>query len=115
MIVSWPDLVSPAMRAGGCCHQYTAVQGIVPSNVNREFTKLLRRVVREQYRTAGAPYGDTAQGVNQWIQESPTQQRFLDHRPHDLRHSMATYLLMAGVDGRIVMQMMGWSQIVMLK
>ena len=34
---------------------------------------------------------------------------------HDLRHSTATYLLAAGVDGRIVMQVMGWSQVSMLK
>jgi site-specific recombinase XerD len=37
------------------------------------------------------------------------------HRPHDLRHSTATYLLHAGVDPRIVMEIMGWSQISMLK
>ena len=37
------------------------------------------------------------------------------YRVHDLRHSTATYLLAAGVDGRIVMQVMGWSQVSMLK
>jgi integrase len=36
-------------------------------------------------------------------------------RVHDLRHSTATYLLAAGVDPRIVMQIMGWSQVSMLK
>ena len=36
-------------------------------------------------------------------------------RLHDLRHSTATYLLAAGVDPRIVMQIMGWSQVSMLK
>lgn len=36
------------------------------------------------------------------------------HRLHDLRHSAATYLLAAGVDRRIVMQIMGWSQLSML-
>jgi integrase len=36
-------------------------------------------------------------------------------RLHDLRHSTATYLLAGGVDPRIVMQIMGWSQISMLK
>jgi integrase len=56
-----------------------------PMNVNREFKKLLAR--------AGLP---------------------TSHRVHNLRHSTATYLLAAGVDGRIVMQIMGWSQITML-
>jgi integrase len=37
------------------------------------------------------------------------------YRVHDLRHSTATYLLAAGVDPRIVMQIMGWSQVSMLK
>jgi hypothetical protein len=37
------------------------------------------------------------------------------YRVHDLRHSTATYLLVAGVDPRIVMQIMGWSQVSMLK
>jgi integrase len=37
------------------------------------------------------------------------------HRVHDLRHSTATYLLAAGVDSRIVMDIMGWSQASMLK
>src|SRR6266540_1912124 len=36
-------------------------------------------------------------------------------RLHDLRHSTATYLLAGGLDPRIVMQIMGWSQISMLK
>jgi integrase len=36
-------------------------------------------------------------------------------RLHDLRHSTATYLLAGGVDPRIVMQIMGWSQVSMLK
>jgi integrase len=38
----------------------------------------------------------------------------LSHRPHDLRHTTATYLLHAGVDLRIVMEIMGWSQVSML-
>ena len=33
------------------------------------------------------------------------------HRPHDLRHSTATYLLAAGVPARVVMQLLGHSQI----
>jgi integrase len=37
------------------------------------------------------------------------------YRLHDLRHSTATYLLSAGVDPRVVMQIMGWSQVSMLK
>jgi len=37
------------------------------------------------------------------------------YRVHDLRHSTATYLLAAGVDPRIVMNIMGWSQVSMLK
>jgi site-specific recombinase XerD len=37
------------------------------------------------------------------------------YRVHDLRHSTATYLLAPGVDPRIVMQIMGWSQVSMLK
>lgn len=37
------------------------------------------------------------------------------YRVHDLRHSAATYLLAAKVDQRIVMQVMGWSQLSMLK
>jgi integrase len=36
-------------------------------------------------------------------------------RMHDLRHGTATYLLAAGVDPRVVMQIMGWSQVSMLK
>jgi site-specific recombinase XerD len=36
-------------------------------------------------------------------------------RVHDLRHSTATYLLVGGADPRIVMQIMGWSQVSMLK
>lgn len=39
----------------------------------------------------------------------------MSYRLHDLPHSTATYLLAAGVDPRIVMQIMGWSQISMLK
>ena len=56
------------------------------SNVYHEYKKLLKK--------AGLP---------------------LSHRPHDLRHSTATYLLHAGVDPRIVMEIMGWSQVSMLK
>jgi site-specific recombinase XerD len=37
------------------------------------------------------------------------------YRVRDLRHSSATYLLAAGVDPRIVMQIMGWSQVSMLE
>lgn len=36
-------------------------------------------------------------------------------RVHDARHTAATMLLLMGVDGRIVMEMMGWSSAVMLK
>ncbi len=36
-------------------------------------------------------------------------------RVHDARHTAATTLLLMGVDGRIVMEMMGWSSAVMLK
>ena len=36
-------------------------------------------------------------------------------RVHELRHGTATYLLAAGVDPRIVMQIIGWSQVSMLK
>jgi integrase len=39
----------------------------------------------------------------------------LNCRVHDVRHSTATYLLVGGVDPRIVMQIMGWSQVSMLK
>ena len=59
---------------------------VSPTNAYHEFKKLLAR--------AGLP---TTHGV------------------HDLRHSTATYLLAAGVDGRIVMSIMGWSQVSMLK
>jgi site-specific recombinase XerD len=31
------------------------------------------------------------------------------HRPHDLRHSMATYLIAAGVNERVVMEILGHS------
>src|SRR5579884_3634075 len=33
------------------------------------------------------------------------------HRPYDLRHSTATYLLAAGVPARVVMELLGHSQI----
>ncbi|WP_422934945.1 tyrosine-type recombinase/integrase [Sinomonas sp. P47F7] len=36
-------------------------------------------------------------------------------RLHDARHTAATVLLLMGVDGRVVMDMMGWSQASMLK
>lgn len=36
-------------------------------------------------------------------------------RLHDARHTAATVLLLLGVDGRIVMEIMGWSQMSMLK
>jgi integrase len=35
------------------------------------------------------------------------------HRPHDLRHSMATYLIAAGVNERVVMQILGHSTLAM--
>ena len=35
-------------------------------------------------------------------------------RVHDLRHGAATYLLAAGVNSRVVMSIMGWSQVSML-
>ncbi|WP_309080318.1 site-specific integrase [Zhihengliuella sp.] len=37
-----------------------------------------------------------------------------DVRLHDARHTAATLLLLMGVDGRVVMDMMGWSQASML-
>lgn len=46
--------------------------------------------------------------------------RFLDSagvervRVHDARHTAATVLLLMGVDSRVVMQMLGWSQVSML-
>ena len=43
------------------------------------------------------------------------ERAFLAHRVHDTRHSTATYLLAAGVDPRVVMEIMGWSQVSMLK
>jgi hypothetical protein len=47
---------------------------------------------------------------------SAASRRFsLEHRVHDTRHSTATYLLAAGVDPRIVLAIMAWSQISMLK
>ena len=36
-------------------------------------------------------------------------------RIHDLRHGCAAYLLATGVDQRVVMDIMGWSQVSMLK
>jgi integrase len=36
-------------------------------------------------------------------------------RVHDARHTAATLLLLMGVDGRVVMDMMGWSVASMLK
>lgn len=38
-----------------------------------------------------------------------------DVRVHDARHTAATVLLLMGVDGRVVMDIMGWSQASMLK
>lgn len=35
-------------------------------------------------------------------------------RLHDARHTAATILLAQGVDGRVVMNLMGWSQAVLL-
>ncbi len=35
------------------------------------------------------------------------------HRPHDLRHSMATYLVAAGVNERVVMEILGHSTLAM--
>lgn len=35
------------------------------------------------------------------------------HRPHDLRHSMATYLIAAGVNERVVMEILGHSTLAM--
>lgn len=37
------------------------------------------------------------------------------NRVHDARHTAATILLLMGVDGRVVMDMLGWSQASMLK
>lgn len=36
-------------------------------------------------------------------------------RVHDMRHTAATMLLIQGVDSRVVMEIMGWSQVSMLK
>jgi Phage integrase family len=35
------------------------------------------------------------------------------HRPHDLRHSMATFLVAAGVDERVIMEILGHSTLAM--
>jgi integrase len=37
----------------------------------------------------------------------------MSHRPHDLRHSMATYLVAAGVNERVVMEILGHSTLAM--
>jgi len=37
-----------------------------------------------------------------------------DARLHDARHTNATLLLAQGIDGRIVMSLLGWSQAVLL-
>jgi site-specific recombinase XerD len=57
-----------------------------PSNVNRELTKVLK--------LAGLDPSQTF---------------------HNLRHGAATYLLEAGVGPRVVMELMGWSQMSMLQ
>jgi len=38
-----------------------------------------------------------------------------ESRLHDARHTAATFLLVQGVDARVVMELMGWSSIAMLK
>ena len=38
-----------------------------------------------------------------------------DARLHDARHTNATLLLAQGVDGRVVMHLLGWSQPVLLQ
>ncbi len=43
-----------------------------------------------------------------------TQAGIRDARLHDARHTAATILLAQGVDGRVVMSLMGWSQAVLL-
>lgn len=39
----------------------------------------------------------------------------LTHRPHDLRHTTATYLLAAGVPERVVMEILGHSNLAMTR
>jgi integrase len=59
-------------------------------------------------------YGESEEAFARWLEERPDQRRTLEYRVHDTRHTTATYLLAAGVDPRIVMAIMGSSQMSML-
>jgi integrase len=61
--------------------------------------------------------GDPLDGTNVYheLQKLLANAGLPPARVHDLRHGTATYLLGAGVQPRVVMAIMGWSQVSMLK
>jgi integrase len=81
---------------------FTSLVGtpLEPRNVNRSFDALTRRAeVGGHWVELAEPGGEP---VRQWVREL---------RLHDLRHTCATLLLAQGVHARVVMEILGHSQI----
>ncbi len=64
-----------------------------------------------------SPYGDPIdprRDLDEWkalLREADVR----ESRLHDARHTAATFLLLQGVDARVVMDLMGWSTVSMLR
>lgn len=80
-------------------------------NVYHHFKAILSKLATGRYLAAGEPHGPGRPALARWLLEQPDGRHLLDHRLHDLRHSTATYLLAAGVPARVVMELLGHSQI----
>jgi integrase len=66
--------------------------------------------VCQPHRRAAHPRTDYTEWKNRLIAA-----KVRDGRLHDARHTATTVLLILGVDGRVVMDLMGWSNPNMLK
>lgn len=109
-VIPLPGVVVSALRDQRSLHDAWAVQDGVRSTWTAPSGEVLDLVFKQRN---GRPV-DPRRDWGEW--KALLASAGVDPvRVHDMRHTAATMLLIQGVDSRVVMEIMGWSQVSMLK
>lgn len=108
-VIPLPGVVVSALRDQKQLHDLWAVQDGVRSTWTAASGEVLDLVFKQRN---GRPV-DPRRDWGEW-KDLLAEAGVDPVRVHDMRHTAATMLLIQGVDSRVVMEIMGWSQVSML-